>query len=47
MNEKINQIQAGLVVVGVIILMIRLIVTNPFGNDQPNNNATAEGRYSE
>ena len=47
LNEKINQIQAGLVVVGVIILMVRLIVTNPLGNDQPNDNASAEGRHSQ
>ena len=36
-----NKIQAELVVVGGIILVVRLIVTNPFGNDQPNDNATA------
>jgi hypothetical protein len=42
-----NKIQAELVVVRGIILVIRLIMTDPLGNDQPNDNATAEGRYGE
>jgi hypothetical protein len=29
------------------IVALYAIVTNPFGNDQPDDNATAEGRYSE
>ena len=42
-----NKIQAELVVVGGIILVVRLIVTNSLSNDQPNDDATTEGRYSE
>jgi hypothetical protein len=29
------------------IVALYAIVTNPFANDQPNDNATAEGRNSE
>jgi hypothetical protein len=46
-NGKIKQLEAKLVVVGGIIMVIRLIMTNPLGNDQPNDYATAEGRYGE
>ena len=42
-----NKIQAGLVVVGGIILVVRLIVTNSLGNDQPDDNAPTQGRHSE
>jgi hypothetical protein len=47
LNGKINRLDAKLMVVSGIILVIRLIMANPLGNDQPNDDATAEGRYSE